>query len=71
MKDAQLAFDNIHYRGCSARVEYDEDDRIFFGRLTGIRDFISFHANTLEELDAELRISVDDYLAYQANRDVA
>jgi predicted HicB family RNase H-like nuclease len=33
------------YKGYHARVEYDPDDEIFFGRVFGIRDGISFHAD--------------------------
>ena len=34
------------YNGYSARVEYDDEDGIFFGRLTDIRDGVGFHADT-------------------------
>ncbi|MCL2296684.1 MAG: type II toxin-antitoxin system HicB family antitoxin [Proteobacteria bacterium] len=52
------------YRGYTARVEFDERDDIFIGRVLGARDTISFHADTVAGLKLEFRRSVDDYLAY-------
>ena len=34
------------YKGYTARVEYDERDNIFVGRVLGIRTIISFHGKT-------------------------
>ncbi len=50
------------YSGYSARVEYDDEDEIFFGRFAGIRDGVSFHGNTVAELRAAFHESVDDYI---------
>jgi len=52
------------WRGYTARVEYDERDEIFIGRVCGTRDLISFHADTVADLKREFQHSVDDYLAY-------
>lgn len=50
------------YKGYAARIEFDADDRIFFGRLAGIRDIVTFHGTTVAELEAAFHASVDDYL---------
>lgn len=50
------------YKGYSARVEFDAEDEIFFGRIAGIRDSISFHAETVADLKAAFREAVDDYV---------
>lgn len=50
------------YKGYYARIEFDAKDRIFFGRLAGIRDIITFHGQTVDELEGAFRESVDDYL---------
>jgi predicted HicB family RNase H-like nuclease len=39
------------YKGYAARIEFDAQDRIFFGRLAGIRDIITFHGETVDELE--------------------
>ena len=37
------------YKGFSARVEFDAEDRIFVGRIAGIRDVVGFHSETSSE----------------------
>jgi predicted HicB family RNase H-like nuclease len=50
------------YKGYAARIEFDAEDRIFFGRLTGIRDMVTFHGQTVNELEAAFKEAVDHYL---------
>lgn len=50
------------YRGYVARIEYDADDKVFVGRIAGIRDIVSFHGESVAELEAAFHESVDDYL---------
>lgn len=50
------------FKGYAARVEYDDEDGIFHGRLAGIRDGVGFHADTVEDLRAAFREAVEDYL---------
>ena len=52
----------MNYKGYSARVEFDPDDRIFVGHVAGIRDTVGFHGSTVDELEQAFRESVDDYL---------
>ena len=47
----------------TARIAYDDDDGIFVGHLAGIRDIVSFHGSTVNELRAHFREAVDHYLA--------
>lgn len=54
--------DILTYKGYTARIEFDADDRIFFGRLAGINDGVSFHADTVAELVSAFEESVDDYI---------
>jgi predicted HicB family RNase H-like nuclease len=50
------------YKGYAARVEFDADDRIFFGRLADIDDIVTFHGESVKELENEFRSAVDSYL---------
>jgi predicted HicB family RNase H-like nuclease len=52
----------MNYKGYTARIEYDGDDEIFFGQILGIRDFVSFHADSVAELKTAFEESVDDYV---------
>ena len=49
-------------KGYSARIDYDDEDGIFTGRLAGIRDGVGFHADTVEGLRAAFHEAVADYL---------
>jgi len=48
--------------GHTARIEFDERDGIFVGRVLGLRGIISFHGETVAELRREFAVAVDDYL---------
>jgi predicted HicB family RNase H-like nuclease len=50
------------YKNYFARVEYDDEDRIFTGRIAGIRDGVGFHAETVEGLHDAFHEAVEDYL---------
>ena len=56
------------YRGYTAAVEYDADDRLFSGRIVDLRDVIHFEGTSVGELEAAMRETVDDYLAYCAEQ---
>lgn len=51
------------YNGYTAIIEYDDRDKILVGRLAGIRDVVSFHGETVAELEAAFHEAVDDYVA--------
>ena len=51
------------HRSYTARIDYDERDNIFVGRLLGIRAIIGFHANNVADLRTEFEKAVDDYIA--------
>ena len=53
---------SMSYKGYSARIEYDDDDEIFTGRLAGIRDGVGFHADTVEALREAFHDAVEDYI---------
>lgn len=40
----------MSHKGRKAHVEYDERDNILVGRTLGIRDIVSFHAETEKQL---------------------
>ena len=52
----------MSHKGYAARVEFDERDNIFVGRVLGIRTMISFHGQTVAELRAEFEGAVEDFV---------
>ena len=50
------------HQGYAPRIEYDDDDRTFAGRIAGIRDGVGFHADSVDGLREALHEAVEDYL---------
>jgi predicted HicB family RNase H-like nuclease len=50
------------HKGYTARIEFDERDGIFTGRILGVRAIISFHGETVAELRTRFEAAIDDYL---------
>ncbi len=53
----------LTHKGYAAHVEFDAEDRIFFGRIAGIADIVTFHGETVAELVCAFEEAVDDYIA--------
>ena len=49
-------------KGYAARIDYDNDDQVFTGRIAGIRDGVGFHADTVDGLRQAFHEAVEDYL---------
>ncbi|MEK2644074.1 type II toxin-antitoxin system HicB family antitoxin [Bdellovibrio sp. BCCA] len=56
----------MSYKGYFASVEFDAEAKIFHGEVLGINDVITFQGTSVDELEKELRISVEDYLEFCA-----
>jgi ribosome-binding protein aMBF1 (putative translation factor) len=52
----------LTYKGFSARVEFDAEDRIFVGRIAGIRDVICFHARNVNDIERAFKESIRNYM---------
>lgn len=51
-------------KGYHAKIEYDQEDRIFVGHVLGIVDSISFHGYSVDELIKEFGNAIDNYIDY-------
>jgi predicted HicB family RNase H-like nuclease len=58
----------ISHRGYIAKIKFDEDDQVLHGRILGIRDVVTFEADSVEGAIAAFEESVDEYLAYCEER---
>ena len=54
----------MNYKGYIGTIEYTEEDGVLFGKLAGIRDSVSYHADSIHELKKVFEESVDDYLEF-------
>ena len=56
MKDVMI------YKDYIGSVHYSADDEIFFGKIEGINDSISFEGSSVSELKAAFQEAVEDYI---------
>lgn len=56
------------YKGYTAHVEYDDDDRTLHGEVIDLKDVITFDGRSVTELRKAFRDSVDDYLEFCKER---
>ena len=54
--------DILQYKDFIGSVHFNADDEIFFGRIEGVDDLISFEGNTVSELKQAFEEAVDDYV---------
>jgi predicted HicB family RNase H-like nuclease len=52
----------MQHKGYVGSVEYSAEDKIFFGKLDGIRDLVSFEGSDVNSLETSFKEAVDDYL---------
>jgi predicted HicB family RNase H-like nuclease len=52
----------MNHKGYTARIEFDERDNIFVGRVLGMRSIISFHGETVTDLRHEFEVAIEDFL---------
>jgi predicted HicB family RNase H-like nuclease len=58
----------MEYKGYVGKVEFDDEAGIFHGEVVNTRDVITFQGTSVSELKKAFRSSVDDYLAFCAER---
>ena len=54
----------LNYRNYIGTVEFSEEDKVLFGKVTGITDSISFEGDTVESLIEDFHAAVDEYLEF-------
>lgn len=55
--------DILEYKNYYAEVHFSGEDEVFYGKIIGINDLVTFEGTTVKELKKEFREAVDDYLA--------
>ena len=58
----------MEYKGYIATVRFDDEADLFHGEVIHIRDVVTFQGRNVKELRRAFRQSVDDYLAFCAER---
>lgn len=52
----------MSYKNYTARIEFDERDNIFVGRVLGLDSIVSFHGESVAELRQTFEAAIDDLL---------
>ena len=61
----------MNYKGYSAHIEYSDEDGCLIGHVVGIRDMITFHGDSVEEIRKAFEESMDFYLETCAKEGVS
>lgn len=54
--------DLLRYKEFLGTVHYSTDDDIFYGKIEGINDLVTFEGSTVKELKTAFHEAVEDYL---------
>ncbi len=52
----------LEYKGYLAKIEYDVEDKILYGKVEGIKDLVNFECDSMDGIEREFHCAVDDYL---------
>ncbi len=52
----------MEYKGYTTSLEFDPDDKIIVGRVMGIADIITFHAEYVSKFEKVFHQSIDAYI---------
>lgn len=52
----------IEYKGYYGNIEFSEKDKIFYGKVQGIKSLISYEGENADELINDFHTAIDDYL---------
>lgn len=52
----------LDHKGYSGSVEFSAEDQVFFGKVLGIRDVVTFEGKSVHEITKSFRTAVDDYI---------
>lgn len=58
----------IEYKGYIGNIEFSEIDKVFYGKVQGIRSLISYEGENANDLIKDFHLAVDDYLQLCAER---
>ena len=54
---------SMSYKGYTASMVFDAEDKVIVGRVQDIDDIISFHGESVSEFEANFHAAIEDYLA--------
>jgi predicted HicB family RNase H-like nuclease len=55
--------DYLEYKGFHGTVHFSNEDAVFFGKISGINDLITFEGASVKELQKSFKEAVEDYIS--------
>ncbi len=55
--------DILQYKEFIGSVHFDSDDEIFYGKIEGVNDLITFEGKSVSEIKESFEEAVEDYIA--------
>ncbi len=55
---------SIVYKNYFTKIKYSAEDNVLFGKIEGIKDSVSFHGDSSEEVSRAFHEAVDDYIEF-------
>lgn len=52
----------LRYKSYTASINFSTADDVFYGKILGISDLVSFEGLSIKELKSTIKEAVDDYL---------
>ena len=56
------AMDVLNYKGFIGSVRFSAQDDVFFGKVEGVNDLITFEGNSVQELKDAFRYVIDEHI---------
>lgn len=52
----------LEYKGYIGTIEFSAEDKVFYGKIQGIYDLVTFEGTSVEELEKSFQEAIADYL---------
>ena len=58
----------LEYKGYYTKINFSVEDKVLFGKIEGINDLVNFESESIDEIENEFHVAVDDYFRVLANQ---
>lgn len=60
----------LSYKNYNGTVEYSNEDRCLFGKVIGLKSLLSYEGDSVQELEKDFQMVIDEYLEDCKERNV-
>lgn len=55
----------VEYKGYVGTIEYDLEDKLHYGKLIDIEDFVNYHGDDVFDLEIQYHEAIDNYIDFK------